>query len=165
MENGQAGHCGTHNANSLVGEASPNPFEQRLRRWLRVPAERFFRASGPRRDAGNPSAFVTLIWTGFLFFCFRFRRFVPLFRLRTCLRRLRWLPVRLRFRLSLLFRFGFLFCLPLRLRFFRRLFLLTVQHSVHVGLDRQQFPHLIPRLAVIGIGRFLFRQKRGILGL
>ena len=38
--------------NSLVGEASPNPFEQRLRRWLRVPAERFFRAFGPRRDEG-----------------------------------------------------------------------------------------------------------------
>lgn len=39
------------------------------------------------------------------------------------------------------------------------------QDLVHIGLDRQQLPHLLAGFPVAGIGGLFLRQEGGILGL
>lgn len=47
----------------------------------------------------------------------------------------------------------------LLLLFFLDLALLIAENPVHIGLDREQFAHLVSCFTVVGIGCFLLRQQ------
>lgn len=56
-----------------------------------------------------------------------------------------------------------LFFLPGGLRLLLLCFL--AQQTIHIGLDGQQLPYLVPCLSVIGVDGFFLRQQSGVLGL
>ena len=45
------------------------------------------------------------------------------------------------------------------------LLLVQLQNTVDIGFGRQQLFHFLTGFSVVGVGRFLFRQQLGVLGI